>query len=46
VFVISHTAELAEDADLVVELREGRDGPEIFIDGIRSQPDELAAAAA
>lgn len=46
VFLVTHTSELAEYADQVVELREGADGPEIFIDGIRSQPDELAAAAA
>jgi exonuclease SbcC len=46
IFLITHTEVLAEFADLVVELRPGPDGTELFIDGIRSQPDQQAAAAA
>ncbi len=46
VVVITHTAELAEFGDLVVDLREGPDGVEMFIDGLRVDPDEAAAIAA
>jgi DNA repair exonuclease SbcCD ATPase subunit len=42
VVVITHTTELAEFGDLVVELRDGPDGVETYVDGIRSQPDAHA----
>ena len=46
VVAISHAPELAEFADLVVELREGPDGVELYVDGIRIDPEPAAAAAA
>ena len=46
VVVITHAPELAEFGDLVVELREGHDGVEQYVDGIRLDPDAPAAIAA
>lgn len=46
VVVITHTEVLAEYGDLVVELRDGPNGVEMFIDGVRVEPDTAAAIAA